>query len=273
MSYADQVYKGIVENIKNNGYWDTGGDVRTVYSDGNPAYAKSIFGLQVRFNAGDLPLITTKKLFTETAKKEMILFWVKQTVKKSDFDNWNVKIWEKWFKEDGTLGKSYASQFQKGQRNQVVELINGIKNTPKSRRLMTSFWDFENAPNKALQECAWATQWDVRNGKLNMILIQRSVDVACGLPFNWLQYYELQCLIAHCCGLGVGDFIHQMGNVHYYDRHEELLLEQVNRECYWTNSRIEINPDLTDFFKTEPQDIQLVDFKCSDRVFKYEIAE
>src|SRR5690606_23908941 len=155
--------------------------------------------------------------------------------KRSDFDAWNVKIWSEWFKEDGILGKSYAAQFQNGQRNQVVELLDGIKNTPKCRRLMTSFWDFENAPDKALQECAWATQWDVRNGKLNMILIQRSVDIACGLPFNWLQYYELQCLVAHCCGLEVGDFIHQMGNVHYYDRHEELLLEQVNQDAYWSN--------------------------------------
>jgi len=272
LSYADQVYKGIVENIKNNGYWDTGDDVRTVYSDGKPAYAKSIFGLQVRFNAGDLPLITTKKLFTETAKKEMILFWVKQTVKKEDLDNWNVKIWENWFKEDGTLGKSYASQFQKGQRNQVVELINGIKNTPKSRRLMTSFWDFENAPNKALQECAWATQWDVRNGKLNLILIQRSVDTALGLPFNWFQYSVLQHLIAHCCGLEVGEFTHQMGNVHYYDRHEKLLLEQVNYDIYVSEPKILINESLKDFFNTEISDITLLDYECSEENFKYDIA-
>lgn len=273
MSYADKVYRDLIYEIHNNGDWDFGEDVRTKYSDGKCAYAKSIFGYQVKFPKGIVPLISTKKMFTQTAIKEMILFWVKQTVKKEDFDKWNVKIWDSWFKEDGTLGLSYAAQFQKGGRNQVVELINGIKNTPKSRRLMTSFWDFENAPNKALQECAWATQWDVRNGDLSLILIQRSVDTACGLPFNWFQYYVLQCLIAHVCNLEVGTFTHQMGNAHYYDRHEGLLLEQVNQDVYENKDvKVLIKETLTDFFKADLSDIDLVGYKCSNKNFKYEIA-
>ena len=144
LSYADNVYKNLVNDICANGTWDYNEDVRTHYKDGEKAYAKSLFGYQAKFPKGIVPLITTKKVFTQTAIKEMLLFWVHQTVKKEDFDNWNVKIWSEWFKEDGTLGDSYAAQFQKGERNQVVELIKGIKENPKSRRLMTSFWDFEN---------------------------------------------------------------------------------------------------------------------------------
>lgn len=273
MSYADKVYRDLVHNVQVNGEWDYGEAVRTRYEDGIVAHSKSIFGVQVKFPKGTLPIISTKKLFTETAKKEMILFWVKQTVKKEDFDAWNVKIWNQWFLEDGTLGKSYASQFQKGDRNQVVDLLTDIVKTPKSRRLMTSFWDYESAQDKALQECAWATQWDVRGGYLNLILIQRSVDVACGLPFNWLQYYQLQCLVAHCTGLKVGDFTHQMGNVHYYDRHEDLLLEQVRSDVYHnTNAKVLIDSNLINFFDTQPEDVQLVDFKCSKKVYKYDIA-
>lgn len=272
MSYADIVYKDLVQDILINGTWDYGEDVRTHYKDGEKAYAKSLFGYQVKFPKGVVPLITTKKVFTQTAIKEMLLFWVHQTVKKEDFDNWNVKIWSEWFKEDNTLGKSYAAQFQKGERNQVVELIKGIKENPKSRRLMTSFWDFENAPNKALQECAWATQWDVRNGQLNLILIQRSVDLALGCPFNWFQYSVLQHLIAHCCGLEVGEFTHQMGNVHYYNQHQDLLLEQLRSDIYTSEPKILINEGLEDFFKTELKDIYLVDYKCSNKNFKYGIA-
>lgn len=272
MSYADIVYKDLINDIYNNGSWDYGEDVRTQYKDGEKAYAKSLFGYQVKFPKGVVPLITTKKVFTQTAIKEMLLFWVHQTVKKEDFDNWNVKIWSEWFKEDGTLGDSYAAQFQKGERNQVVELIKGIKENPKSRRLMTSFWDFENAPNKALQECAWATQWDVRNGQLNLILIQRSVDTALGLPFNWFQYSVLQHLIAHCCGLEAGEFTHQMGNVHYYNRHQDLLLEQLKSDIYVSEPKILINESLKDFFNAEISDITLLDYKCSKKNFKYDIA-
>lgn len=272
MSYADNVYKNLVNDICANGTWDSNEDVRTRYKDGEKAYAKSLFGYQVKFPKGVVPLITTKKVFTQTAIKEMLLFWVHQTVKKEDFDNWNVKIWDSWMKEDGTLGESYAAQFQKGERNQVVELIKGIKENPKSRRLMTSFWDFENAPNKALQECAWATQWDVRNGCLNLILIQRSVDTALGLPFNWFQYSVLQHLIAHCCGLEVGEFTHQMGNVHYYDRHKVSLLEQVNYDIYVSEPKIIINESLKDFFNTKLSDITLLDYECSEENFKYDIA-
>ena len=272
MSYADNVYKELVHEILLKGSWDYGENVRTKYADGTVANAKSIFGYQVKFPKGVVPLITTKKVYTQTAIKEMLLFWVHQTVKKEDFDKWNVKIWDEWMLPDGTLGQSYAAQFQKGQRNQVVELLDGIKNTPKSRRLMTSFWDFENVSKKALQECAWATQWDVRKGALNLILIQRSVDTACGLPFNWLQYYVLQCLIAHCSGLEVGEFTHQMGNVHYYCRHESLLLEQLREPVYETDIKVLINETLDDFFKTELSDIVLENFKCSNKKFNYEIA-
>lgn len=273
MSYADKVYRDLVLDIYQNGDWDFGEDVRTHYKDGEKAYVKSLFGYQVKFPKGVIPLITTKKVFTQTAIKEMLLFWVHQTVKKKDFDAWNVKIWDEWFKEDGTLGLSYAAQFQNGNRNQVVELINGIKENPKSRRLMTSFWDFENAPNKALQECAWATQWDVRNGCLNLLLLQRSVDLALGCPFNWFQYYVLQCLVAHVTGYEVGEFTHQMGNVHYYDRHEEKLISQIDSDIYSDKDvKVLINNTLSDFFKAELSDIDLVGYKCSNKNIKYEIA-
>ena len=264
MSIADQKYKQLIKDIHMNGTWDKDQPVRTKYADGTPAYTKSLFGYQVIFEEGEVPLVTCKKMFPITALKELILFWVKQTVKKEDFDKANVSIWDEWMIPEGkykdTLGMSYAAQFQKGDRNQVVELINQIKTNPTSRRLMTSFWDFENVENKALQECAWATQWNVREGKLDLILVQRSVDTGLGICFNWYQYYALLTLVAHCTGYKVGRFIHQMGNVHYYDRHEESMLNLLKSEEY-EQPQIEVVADHTEFFNMTHKDIKITNYK------------
>lgn len=260
MSVADLKYNALIEDVMISGVWDVGQDVRAKYADGTPAHSKNLFGYQVKFEEGELPLVTSAKVFTTTAIKEMLLFWVHQTVQKKDFDDWNCKIWDEWFKSDGTLGQSYAAQFQKGDRNQVAELLYNIKYNPTSKRLMTSFWDFENAPDKALQECAWATQWFVRDGKLDLILIQRSLDVGLGCKFNWFQYSALQHLIAHASGLRVGSFTHQIGVAHYYDRHESILLNQLSLPQF-EQPILRINPNLTDFWSAKPSDFILSEYE------------
>lgn len=145
-------------------------------------------------------------------------------------------------------------------RNQVVELLNEIKNNPSSRRLGTSFWNWSDVKKKVLQECAWATQWRVVNDRLDLILIQRSADVGLGLPFNWIQYYLLQSMIAHVSGLKVGRFVHQVGDVHYYDRHEDVLLEQIKTPVSTNDIEIKINKDVTSFFNFVDGDIEIVGY-------------
>lgn len=233
MSLADKKYKEIILDIYENGTWDTNQKVRTKYADGTPAYTKSIFGKQIVFEEDELPLITCKKMFPITALKEIYLFWIKQTNKIQDFKDINCNIWDEWELPDGTIGKSYPYQFTAlDGRNQVKELLHNIINNPTSRRLMTSFWNYNDVQDKALQECAWSTQWNVRDGKLDLLLIQRSGDSGLGICFNWYGYKALQVLIAHCTGYKPGRFIHQLGNVHYYDRHEKELLKLLNAPEY-----------------------------------------
>ena len=534
MTQADKQYNELVKDISRNGSWNKDQDIRAKYADGIPAYAKSIFGKQIEFRNGLMPLVTGKKVFTTTATKEMMLFWVLQTIQEKDFKDAKVKIWDEWFK-NGNLGRSYAYQFEshrhhireiikvkprikehhgelksiileskdevnlscsdenvgktiesknygsfqvldvfpsgvyfdgiqafkikfsntnavrivrkydalKGEvqdffvrnirgvgylgnhksvrnytddqmkklyvvwenmlsrcykndnygrykdngifvderwhsfenflrdirwipqfflakennfegwsidkdyygsnsysidttvwltqkenkwyrniskpfyamdkdgnrklfltttecakdlglansapitsclnkkphrksaaghtfeylqdnehlyryelsRNQVVDLINGIKNNPSSNRLLTSFWNHADVDKKALQECAHMTNWNVREGKLDLILIQRSADIGLGVCFNWIQYWILLQMISHVCGLEPGDFVHQVANIHYYDRHENILMEQLKNPIY-EEPIFHINKDVQDFFDFIPSDIK-----------------
>ena len=133
-------------------------------------------------------------------------------------------------------------------RNQVIGLLSDIKNTPTSKRLMTSFWNYNDVQEKALQECAWSTQWHVRDGYLDLMLIQRSVDIGLGWCFNVFQYKALQILVAHCTGYKPGRFIHQMGCVQYYDRHEKDLLSLLEATEYGQPELILDTSKGTDFF-------------------------
>jgi thymidylate synthase len=550
LSKVDLIYNNLIKEIHEDGVWDKGEQVRTKYIDGTPAYTKSIFGKQIVFEEGEIPILTTKFVGSKTALKEMMLFWIHQTVKKEDFDAWNVRVWDEWFLGDNTLGKSYAYQFEsrphkipvkvkvrkkerhpdklpnivienliqptpnphlnakyigniyntkdygnyivldsyikepypnprvliqfldtgfiketdiasvmhkknikdnykryyfgvgyignierfkhtlgeeltdklyrkwyymlercykinsreyknygakgifvderwhslenyladiiylpnyfiakqsnfkeydldkdyfnanyygkdscvwlesgenlmyrnnpisinlikpngtkefflsigdaerkynltnlnkipKGQRehvrgykieyysdlkedevyryklskNQVVDLINNIKSNPSSRRHMSSFWNDADVNEKALQECAMQTTWNVREGKLDLLLYSRSVDSALGLPYNWIQYWFLLQMISQATGLKAGRFIHQMGSVHYYDRHEETLLKQIRGE-YHEQPSFWINPEVKDFFQFTPNDIKIENYNHNGK-FTYEVA-
>lgn len=155
-------------------------------------------------------------------------------------------------------------------RNQVNELLYNIKNNPQSRRLMTSFWNFADVDKKQLQECAWATNWNVSNGKLDLILIQRSVDTVLGQPFNWFQYSVLQHMIAHVSGLEVGKFIHQTGNVHVYTRHIEDIAKQIEREQFEA-PQLWINPEVKNFYDFTIEDFKLIGYKHGEKI-PYEVA-
>ena len=155
-------------------------------------------------------------------------------------------------------------------RNQVNELLYNIKNNPQSRRLMTSFWNFADVDKKQLQECAWATNWNVSDGKLDLILIQRSVDTVLGQPFNWFQYSVLQHMIAHVSGLEVGKFIHQTGNVHVYTRHIEDIAKQIEREPFEA-PQLWINPEVKNFYDFTIDDFKLIGYKHGEKI-PYEVA-
>jgi thymidylate synthase len=101
-----------------------------------------------------------------------------------------------------------------------------------SRRLVTSLWNIDELDDMALEPCVWSQQWIVQGNVLNLIVNQRSADIALGVCFNWFQYRIVHEVIAKLTGLKVGKMVWNFGHLHYYDRHEETLLEQIKGETH-----------------------------------------
>ena len=125
----------------------------------------------------------------------------------------------------GNLGNGYGSQWRHWQTrqgetiDQIKNVIEAIKTTPNSRRLIVSAWNPEDVPSMALPPCHTLFQFYVNDGKLSCQLYQRSADIFLGVPFNIASYTLLTHLIAKECGLEVGEFVHTLGDAHIYLNH------------------------------------------------------
>ncbi|WP_375265606.1 thymidylate synthase [Planktotalea sp.] len=196
----------------------------------------SHFGLQCRYPMADgFPLVTTKKLHLKSIIHELLWFLAGDTNIKYLKEN-GVSIWDEWADENGDLGPVYGSQWRrfpapndKGHIDQIVDLVEAIKNTPDSRRLIVSAWNPAEVPDMALPPCH--TLWQVRiaGGKLHLQLYQRSADMFLGVPFNIASYALLLHMLAHVTGYEPGDFIHSIGDAHIYSNHMEQVQTQLAR--------------------------------------------
>ena len=200
----------------------------------------SVFGYQMRFdlNAG-FPLLTTKKLHTRAIIHELLWFLKGETNIKYLKDN-NVTIWDEWADMDGNLGPVYGKQWRRWEGpdgkviDQISDVIEQIKKNPNSRRLIVSAWNPADIPEMALAPCHCLFQFYVAQsagGKpaLSCQLYQRSADIFLGVPFNIASYSLLTHMIAQVCGLGVGEFVHTLGDAHVYMNHLEQAKLQLTR--------------------------------------------
>ncbi|WP_248624734.1 thymidylate synthase [Enterococcus cecorum] len=162
----------------------------------------------------------------------------------------------------GDLGKVYGYQWRHWQTSrgevidQISDVIEQIKNTPDSRRLIVSAWNPEDIPSMALPPCHTLFQFYVADGKLSCQLYQRSGDVFLGVPFNIASYALLTYLIAHQTGLQVGEFIHTLGDAHLYSNHFEQMQEQLLRTPR-ALPKLWLNPDKKDIFDFTMEDIKI----------------
>lgn len=135
-------------------------------------------------------------------------------------------------------------------------MIEAIKKTPDSRRLIVSAWNPEDVPSMALPPCHTMFQFYVQEGRLSCQLYQRSGDVFLGVPFNIASYALLTHLIAHETGLAVGEFVHTLGDAHLYINHIEQMKEQLSREIRAFPTLV-LNQEKQSVFDFEMEDIQL----------------
>ena len=228
---------------------------------------RSVFGYQMRFDlARGFPLVTTKKLHLRSIIHELLWFLQGDTNIRYLKEN-GVSIWDEWADENGDLGPVYGSQWRSwptpdgGSIDQISNVIEQIRNTPDSRRLIVSAWNPAEVDNMALPPCHSLFQFYVSNGKLSCQLYQRSADILLGVPFNIASYALLTMMIAQVCELEPGDFVHTFGDAHLYLNHLDQVELQLSRKPYPLPT-MSLNPAIRSVFDFTYDDFELKNYQC-----------
>ena len=248
-----QQYLQLVQHIIDHG---------TEKTDRTGTGTKSCFGYQMRFNLAEgFPLVTTKKLHLKSIIHELLWF-LKGDTNIQYLKEHGVRIWDEWADANGDLGPVYGKQWRSWEApngvviDQISELIEQIKKTPDSRRLIVSAWNVGDLSKMALMPCHNMFQFYVADGKLSCQLYQRSADVFLGVPFNIASYALLTQMIAHVCDLECGEFIHTLGDAHIYTNHIDQVNEQLGRKPKKL-PQIKINPSVKNIFDFKYEDFSL----------------
>ena len=225
----------------------------------------SVFGHQMRFDLGaGFPLITTKKIHLKSVIHELLWFLEGDTNTKSLNAN-GVTIWDEWADENGDLGPVYGAQWRSwptpdgGSIDQLQELVETLKTTPDSRRMIVTAWNPADLPDMALAPCHCLFQVYVAEGRLSCQLYQRSADVFLGVPFNIASYALLTMMLAQSTGFEPGELVHTLGDTHLYLNHLEqadLQLARAPRPL----PRMRLNPAVTSLFQFRYEDFELTGY-------------
>ena len=219
--------------------------------------AISIFGRQLRFDLEQgFPLVTTKKIHWKSVVEELLWFLRGET-NIASLNKSGVTIWNEWADENGDLGPIYGRQWRHWETasgtvvDQLADVIGQIKQNQHSRRLLVSAWNVGELPHMRLPPCHVLFQFHVTHGKLSCQLYQRSADTFLGVPFNIASYALLTHLVAACCHLSIGEFIHTFGDAHIYDNHWQQVATQLQRSPKplptLTINPTKIGADINDF--------------------------
>ena len=182
-----------------------------------------------------------------------------------------MRIWDEWADENGDLGPVYGHQWRNFTRvdrksgtvvggvDQIAGLVEAIRKTPDSRRLIVSAWNPGDIPDMALPPCH--TLWQVRiaGGKLHLQLYQRSGDMFLGVPFNIASYALLQEMLAHVTGYEPGDFVHTLGDAHIYLNHLDQVSEQLSRDIR-PLPKLKINRKVSSIFDFRFEDFSFIGY-------------
>jgi thymidylate synthase len=239
---------------------------------------KSVFGHQMRFDLSEgFPLVTTKKCHIKSIIHELLWFLRGDTNTGYLRDN-GVSIWDEWATESGDLGPVYGYQWRSWPApnsesiDQISQLIEQIRRTPNSRRLIVSAWNPAQLPDEtispqenvrngrmALAPCHTFFQFYVAEGRLSCQLYQRSADIFLGVPFNIASYALLTMMIAQVVDLAPGDFVHTLGDAHLYLNHLQQVETQLAREPR-PLPVMRLNPEVNNLFEFSFSDFELLGY-------------
>ncbi len=257
-----QQYLDLLRKVRDQGF---------LKGDRTGTGTKSIFGYQMRFdlNAG-FPLLTTKKLHLRSIIHELLWFLTGDTNIKYLQDH-KVSIWDEWADANGDLGPVYGAQWRSWPTrdgrtiDQISDVIKRIKTSPDSRRLLVSAWNPADVDQMALPPCHCLFQFYVADGKLSCQLYQRSADIFLGVPFNIASYALLTHMVAKVTGLGVGEFVHTLGDAHIYLNH----LEQSDLQLSRTPSALpvlRIDRDITFIDDFHFEDFEIMNYQAQSSI-------
>ena len=230
----------------------------------------SVFGHQMRFNLQEgFPLLTTKKLHLKSIIYELLWF-LRGDTNIGYLKEHGVSIWDEWADADGELGPVYGHQWRSwpdydgGTIDQIAQVVEQIKHSPDSRRLLVSAWNVAEVSKMALPPCHTLFQFYVSPakkgsdgpGRLSLQLYQRSADTFLGVPFNIASYALLTMMVAQACGLQPGEFVHTTGDTHLYLNHLEQARLQLSREPRPLPT-MRLNPDVKSLFDFHYDDFEL----------------
>ncbi|TCV87440.1 thymidylate synthase [Sulfurirhabdus autotrophica] len=249
-------YLDLMQHVLSNGH---------IKSDRTGTGTVSVFGYQMRYDlAQGFPLVTTKKCHLRSIIHELLWFLKGDTNIQYLKDN-KVTIWDEWADDKGDLGPVYGYQWRSwptpdGRHiDQISQVIEQIKSTPDSRRLIVSAWNVGEIEKMKLPPCHAFFQFYVADGKLSCQLYQRSADIFLGVPFNIASYALLTMMVAQVCNLKLGDFVHTLGDAHLYMNHMNQTREQLSRELRPLPS-MKLNPEVKNIFDFKFEDFTLVGY-------------
>jgi thymidylate synthase len=225
----------------------------------------SAFGYQMRFDLADgFPLVTTKRIHLKSILYELLWFLKGDTNIKYLNDN-GVTIWDEWADEYGNLGPVYGCQWRSwptpdnGTVDQISQVLDQIRATPDSRRLIVSAWNVADIDKMKLPPCHCLFQFYVANNKLSCQLYQRSADIFLGVPFNIASYALLLLMFAQASNLKPGEFIHTLGDAHLYLNHLEQAKLQLSRKPY-PLPQMKVNAEVKSVFDFKYEDFTLENY-------------
>jgi thymidylate synthase len=237
-----------------------------VKSDRTGTGTRSVFGHQMRFDLGQgFPLLTTKKLHTKSIIVELLWF-LRGDTNIAYLKEHGVSIWDEWADENGDLGPVYGKQWRSwptadGRHiDQIKNLLELLKKSPDSRRMLVSAWNVGELDQMALMPCHALFQFYVADGKLSCQLYQRSADIFLGVPFNIASYALLTMMVAQVSGYRPGEFVWTGGDCHLYSNHLDQARLQLSREPRPLPT-MTINPDVKDLFSFKLEDFVLSNYE------------
>lgn len=268
MNYADQIFKQNLKEILNEEFEI---DNRAKWKDGTQVYTKRIISVVNKYDLSkEFPAITLRPIGIKSVFKELDWIYRKRS---NNINDLGLKIWDSWADENGSVGKTYGYQISKpvfGYDNQIDYILGEIQKNPTSRRLVVEMWNVNELSEMNLPPCYHNLQFLVKNGKLHLILKQRSLDMITAGNWDVVLHALLVHMIARHCNLEVGTLTHIIGDMHIYNKHIDQAYEMLNRKSleapkFWLNSEVK------NFYDFTESDVKLI-YKEKHPQLKFEVA-